>query len=379
VITRPQLDALVRLDTGERTVLSVMLDLAPERQIARDYRVAFDDLVRARNTRLVAAERKTIAREAERVRAFLADAVPHGQGVVIYSCTPADLWQVCYLAKPIQDYLYLGPRPYLRPLVDAMDEQERAVVALADSIRTRVLVVSQGIVEDSWSVLALIPGRHKQGGWLQANFQRHHDNAVDGHLRNVVERLDEFFQAHPSDRLILGGPVETVARLQDQMPRAMQARLAGRIQVELFAPDAEVLEHTTAAARAAERAAERQTVARLLETTGAGGAAVSGLEATLEAISSGRVQTLVLAADAIHAGVECPSCGRLSARVTARCSICDAATLALEDVIERAIERTLAVAGDGALVHGEAGERLHNRAGGAGAVLRYTAALPVTS
>ena len=93
---------------------------------------------------------------------------------------------------------------------------------------------------------------------------------------------------------------------------------------------------------------------------------------TLDALWNGQVDTLLVARDARMPGAECPNCGRIVASGRAECPSCSARMEPLDDIIERAIERTLGQSGQVELLGGAAAERLHEAGGGIGAILRYT-------
>jgi peptide subunit release factor 1 (eRF1) len=139
----------------------------------------------------------------------------------------------------------------------------------------------------------------------------------------------------------------------------------------MFAGEREILERTLEIEREVERKAEERLVGELFETARAGGRAVYGIPATLEAIWQGRVHRLVVADDVRLPGSECPECRRLAPEAPTACPACGARPTPLVDVVERAIERTLDESGTAEVVHGPAGRRLREEGGGLGALLRF--------
>jgi peptide chain release factor subunit 1 len=365
----PQLAELLALDAGD-LVLSVYLNLSPDRQIGRTYQVAFEDLVRELAADLEPAARAALDREAARVRVLL-DEGPRGRGLAVFSSTPRGLWQVWSLPVVVAEGVYLGRRPYLRPLLDVLDEYERYAVALVDKEKARLFVVELGEIEEQEQVYDVVPGKHDQGGWSQANYQRHHEAHVYWHLKRVADELIHLERRRPFERLVLAGPEEATAELERILPRHLRAKLVRRIPAELFATEAEILERTLAIERDVERAAEERLVADVLETAAAGGPAIHGLGATLEAVWLGRVHALVVADGLTAPGSECEGCGRLAVDVPAACPACGGRVRGLEDVVERAMERTLEEGGRVEVVHDEPAGRLRDAGEGIGAVLRY--------
>jgi peptide subunit release factor 1 (eRF1) len=371
MIKPEELRALAETRTTTAHVLSAYLNLSPARQLRRGYQVVFDDLVRRLEEQLGAGARMELREEAARVRAYLEAARRRGLGLVVFSCSPRGLWRAYHLPVPVADDVRFGPTPYLRPLLDVVDEHERYAVALVDKEKARFFTVFLGEIEEEHDLESYVLGHHDQGGWSQANYQRHQEAHVRWHLERVAERLAELLRRRPFDRLILAGPDEATAELRRILPRPLRARLAAVVPAELFAPPAKVLELTRAVEERIERAAERELVADLVETAASGGNATCGLAATLDAVGRGQVHKLVVAEGAETPGTECPRCGRLAAAPAGPCPTCGSTTEPLADVVERAVERVLDDKGAAVVVHDAAADRLVGAGGGLGALLRY--------
>lgn len=366
----PKLAELLSFDAGEALVLSVYLNLSPDRQIGRTYALVFEDLVRDLAGGLEPAARPALEVEAARVRELLAEG-PRGRGLAVFSSTPRGLWQVWELPVLVAEGIYLGRRPYLRPLLDVLDEYERTAVALVDKEKARLFLVELGEIEEQEQVYDVVPGKHDQGGWSQANYQRHHEAHVYWHLKRVADELAFLARRRPFERLVLAGPEEATAELERILPRHLRARLVRRIPAELFATEQEVLARTLEIEREVERAAEVRLVEELVATAAAGGPATHGLAATLEAVWLGRVHLLVVADGLRASGSECPGCGRLGPDAPVSCPVSGDRVTPLEDVVERAMERALEEGGRVEVVHDEAARRLREIGEGLGAVLRY--------
>ena len=365
--------ALASVDAGDDMVLSAQLDLSGDRQIERSYRVAFDDMARRYRAALARAAWPAFDREVDRVREYLAALMPAGAGLVIHSCEPLGLWHVVAVPTPIPNEIALGRFARVRSLLDFVDEHEPSAVALVDSEEARVFLLERGQVVDSWDLLSLVPGRHKQGGWSQANYQRHHDNVVDVHLRTVCDQLVELGQRQPYRRLIIGGPVEPVTRLQELLPRTLRERLAGTFEAEMFASNSETLDRASAVLKAAERESEERVVAQLREGAHDGGAAVLGFTPTLAAVAARQARTLVVASATSQQGASCPSCGGLFVGALSICPACGKVVETVGDVVDEAMRRTIVSGGDVEVTHGVAAAELLAIGAGIGALLRYAA------
>lgn len=372
MLTEKEVEKLGTFDAGGHRVLSVYLNLGPERQVQRTYRVLFGDLVKQIEMGLDDAERKALQLEAGRVQEYLIAEPPQGKGLVLFSCTPRNLWQVYHTPVPVADEVHYDSRPYARPLIDLIDEFERYAVVLVDKEKARLFTVYLDQIEEQQEVFDPVPGKHEQGGWSQARYQRHHEEHVQAHMKHVVERIVAYAEQRPFDRLVLAGPDEAASEIHHLLPETLRVRIVGTFPAEMFISDAEVLERTREVRRQAERAAEERLVDDLIDHAGPGDRATVGVTPTLEALWKGQVRRLVIADSTRLPGGECPQCGLLTVDTATACPACGAPVKPLEDLPERAIEKVLEQAGSVEIVHGHAAERLSAVGRGWGALLRFT-------
>jgi Bacterial archaeo-eukaryotic release factor family 10 len=90
----------------------------------------------------------------------------------------------------------------------------------------------------------------------------------DGYLiayRTACAELTTLLRKHPFDRLFIAGPDEAVAMLRHQLPRILRARLAGALELELFAGETDILHAARSAAEAIERQEEADAIDELLD------------------------------------------------------------------------------------------------------------------
>jgi peptide chain release factor subunit 1 len=377
-VSQEEVERLERFDSHGARVLSVYLDLDPQRQVDRSYLVVLKDLIRETRDRLDEAAGDELSKQAGRLEEWLESEQPQGRGLAVFSCSDPDLWYASYLPVPVTDHLAFEPRPHLGPLLALLDEYERYEVALVDKEKARLFSVFMGTIDESEGFEDAVPGKHDQGGWSQARLQRHHETHVYQHLQHVTERLGELLERKRFDRLILAGPEEATNELRGMLPHVLSERLVATIPAEMFAGEAEILEQSQAVAERFEREEEGRVVDAVLDEAGADGASC-GLVPTLEAIWQARVQTLLVAEGTEQEGSECQECGRLQPGHVAPCPACGGPMVPLVHLVERAMERTRGQGGEIEIVRGDPAERLRERCEGVGALYRFRAAEPPES
>ena len=287
MLSEEQIDQLAAFDGRGARVLSVYLDLDPATQVRRAYKIALEDLVKTARARLDAAAREAFETEAARVRTWLDSEKPRGKGLAIFSCAPRNLWRADFLAVRVMNHLAFEPTPDVAPLLRVIDEYERYAVAVVDKEKARLFTVFAGEIEESAHFRDWVIGKHDQGGWSQARYQRHHEAHVYWHLERVAQRLAALQRRRRFDRLILAGPEEAITELRRLLPRALERRVVAVIPASLAATDREILDTTLDIERRAERETEERLLGQLLDLAGPAGRAVLGVRPTLAARNAG--------------------------------------------------------------------------------------------
>lgn len=371
VLRRADVERLVQFDGHGARVLSLYLDLDPERQVTRSYRIVLEDLVKAVREPLEKDARRDLEAEAATVQEWLEKERPHTRALAVFSSSAAGLWATYQLPVPVADRLAFDIHPLVTPLLGLIEDLERYVVALVDKESARLVTVFEGKIESVEAFTDDVPGKHDQGGPAQARLQRHHEDHVLRHVNRVVQRLSERLRQRTFDRLILAGPEESTTAVRERMPHELARRLVATVPAEMFATDAEILRMTSGIEQRVEREREQSLVTMLIDASRSNGPGACGMPSTLEAVWLRQVRTLVLSEGLTASGSECPVDERLYLEPPGPCPMCGAGTRRVGDVVDRAAQLTLEQDGDVEIVHEAAAARLREACQGMGAVLRF--------
>src|SRR3954471_24112439 len=298
-------------------VLSVFLNLDPAEFAepparASEIRSAVDELRRlARSTDGLEHDAKVALREdVDRIEEYLSSFSPKGaHGVAVYACGPAGLFEVIRLPRPIETRAVLYDSPLIEPLAELIGTGSWCVV-LVNRQTGRMFVGDRQRLDEVDVIVDDVHGRHKQGGWSQARYQRSVDEDVQDHLRNVAEAAFVRFKRAPFDNLLLGGPQETAAEFEPKLHAYLQERVVGRVDLDVENSNTDEV-HRAAAAKIEEYERERDRAAldRLSEGLSKGSRAAAGLDDVLEALNERRVEILLLEPGYQVPGCTCPQCG----------------------------------------------------------------------
>jgi peptide subunit release factor 1 (eRF1) len=364
------LDRVMSLKASEHGVLSVYLCIEPSEMQREGYEATLLDLWKPLRSRVRGtASESRVEDEIAGVNAYVRSwKEAPGRSVAIFTSAPQDAFLAVALDVPVLAGARFGPRPFLMPLMAALDEYERYCVALVDAETAHILSVWMGRVYERIEFTDQVPGRNATGGWSQAGRARHREYHVDEHMRHVVDQLWRLHRRTPFDRLIIGGPQEALAAFKMALTRPLAAKVAGEFAGEMFASDAAVVERVRDIAEGAERAHEKALVEDVLVRAPKQQLAATGWDETLAALVDGRVHQLLLVEGVTVAGFACPD-GHTIARHGDRCPACNKPTEPEHDLAAAALQLAMHTDARIEFVRGEAADLL--RPHGAGAILRY--------
>lgn len=363
MMTPAELKALARLDLQGKPVLSLYLntDLS---QYAKEER--------KRTLKKLLAPLAADSADLRRVTRFFEREYDwQARSVAIFASAPAQLWREFRLAVPLLDYACVDTKPNLRLLSDLVDEYEGFAIALIDRDHARFFALRLGEIEEFAYELPKTPGRHKQGGWSAARWQRQIEAHALQNLKHAAQLTADFVAAQDCAHLLLAGTRDTRARFRAQLPKPLRDRIVGEFAMDLNASISQVLAKARQAQERLERERELaqvealQTAARKKAAT-----ATLGLADTLSALMEKKVYTLLVAPEVAANGAICSHCGYLAAQTLAACPLCGNAMRLVEGAVDLAVRRAIELGSRVEVVHGAAATKL-KKLGGIGAMLRY--------
>ncbi|HEX8968174.1 MAG TPA: host attachment protein [Chloroflexota bacterium] len=352
-------------------VVSAYVDTSPGRIAGQAYLISVRGAARDLRAVVPADNRDAVEAATTRIDHYLAhDFVPHQPGLALFAAGAAGYFYAVPLPQAMTDELTWAQEPRVGPLEALLDEFERTAVVLFDAARSRIFTIFLNAIESRQEFRDDLPRKQSTGGWFgleQTHMARHREDHVRQHAERTSRELMRVLRQSAFDRLLLVGPEEALAVLRHELPRPLQARLAGQLELEVFASEKDVL----AAVGAASRSIERETEARLVdELVNAGGAhAALGLAATLGALADGSVHLLLMADTFQATGAVCDHCHRLVTDAH-HCPTCGQATQPVTDVREAILRQARDQGARVEFIGEPAAERLAEY-GGIGAWTRF--------
>ena len=367
---------LARFRAEKGCAISVYVNLDPsEAPTAGDAATRINSLLHEGHERAESAselshdQREALRSDLARLRAFFDNEFDRegSRGIAVFSAGLDNAWRTLPLADPVPDKVAVAREFYLTPLVSLVGRGDGALVAAVSRERGDVYQLRAGRLEEIAHQLDETPGRHEQGGWSQARFQRHIEKLALDHFRNVADLLDRYVRRLQSPRIVVAAAEENRADFDDVISHEVRNAIVGWTHAEAHATPAELLEATRPILEEWHSEQEREAAERWREEAGRGGRATAGWADTLEAASDARVELLLFEDGADRKAWQCPRCGRVSAE-GGPCPLDGTQMEERDDGLNLAVHQTLAHGGSAlALRHHQDLEPVE----GIGALLRY--------
>jgi peptide chain release factor subunit 1 len=256
-------------------------------------------------------------------------------GLAVFACSATDLWKVYHLPDKVGPLLVVDHTTRMRPLIELINRHKLYSTVLVGKGRARVFLLNPAKVEERSDIFGVVPGRHDQGGWAQARYQRHHDDHVMRHLKDSADQTFSLLQKEDFQRLFVAGTEELVSEFAEHLHPYLRDRLAGTFPMEMVASPKEVQEQTLKVASELREIYDEDAIEKLRGEVHTGNLGAAGLEDTLHALQKGQVLMLLINDDFSAPGRSCTGCGSLC--LIDPCPFCGAATEPLEDIIENIV------------------------------------------
>jgi hypothetical protein len=293
------------------------------------------------------AERMALREDVARLRSYFDNdfSADGAHGLAVFSSTPAELFEVLRLARPVESTVVIDEAPFIEPLAET-GVSARWCVALVNRTSARIL---RGTSEHLREVERIGDEVRAQDDEPASGpgYERFVEHEVELHLELVAEALFNHFKAASFDRLVIGAPQELCSQIEAKLHSYLRQRVAGciHVDVETSTPDA-VLEAVTPVVEAEEKRREREVLDRLAQRVGAGERGAAGLEPVLEALTERRVETLLVAEGFTAPGTSCPADGWLGPDGLERCPVDDTPLRRHDNIVEVAVEAAIAQSAD---------------------------------
>lgn len=316
-------------------VLSIYLNIAPNRRGAEKYRLALRNLL----DQAADADPEDIGR----VQNFMEmDYSPQGRGLILFSCAAKDFWWAKSYMVPVQDSVFVTRRPAVRQLATLLDTYARYGVIHIDQEGARLYVFSMGNLEAIEGYLGDAVKQHKGGGWAAARLQRHESGVVTHNFQDAAEIAEEFYRHNDTQRLILAGTEKNVARFRELLSLRLRNMVIGRIAATATATPTQISEKALSLAQQAAAETAQTMTERIVTAVHKGEPAVAGLAETLTAVQEGRALHVAVLNDFVQPAYRFVDSGYILLALENADALGSGRVQELPDAVESVLRRAMA-------------------------------------
>ncbi len=227
-------------------------------------------------------------------------------GVAIFACAGENnFFEVIELDAPIEEHsMHVSDSPHLFPLARLIDQNPRHIALVADTDEARIFVFDPASPKSVHVVWHADGDVEPTGEMSRVRYPLWLENQRRRHAKNVVEMLGRVVKNEQINHIILAGDEVIIPLLKEQMPQHLSDKLVDVLRLDIRTPENEILKATTKALFDNNIQSDAEKVRDLFDKYQAGGLAVVGLDDTLNALSKGQVDELVLSASLEDISVE---------------------------------------------------------------------------
>lgn len=330
------LQELAELVSEDAPVLSLYLSLDRHARTTDEHKLALRQLLAQ------AAEHGAATPDIERIERFFEHEFDRqGQSVACFSCQAVKFWRAYPLLAPVTDAVFVGRRPYVKPLSDLWDNYASFAVVMVDREGARILTYRLGALVDTAGTLGTEVKRHKQGGWSSQKLQRSEDQEARHNLKDAAEWAVDYLAQHKVQQAVLSGTEENLAEFRSLMPRPLADKVVGQVNLNVNTSPAEAWERAYDVAQQTHKRQEAELLEEVITLAHKGGAGSIGLTDTLLALQQGRVHQLLLDPALKQPGQQCSHCSALVVEDGETCPYCGGKLVASSDIINLAVHHAI--------------------------------------
>ncbi len=308
------LQRLVKVGPGQKTFLSIYLDLSPDGSGKKRHPVFLKSRLSelAKTPPAHSREQTLLARDLRRVQKYLEeDLDPAWKGIALFTCPSEDVFLAVPMSLPPANSLALSPYPHLFSLARQAELYQTYAILAADSRQARLFLVHEGRPEKQISLFWEDKHTTRFGrmGLSFQKFQRHQQEHIKQRAKETVENLGKWIARREIKYLFLASEEEMEGEIQKQLPAALKKKQVPLTSLDPRDPDHKILSGALQVLQTLSRERSEALARQIMDEAQPLGRATVGPEPTLSALQNHQVERLVLDGKFHATGWQCLLCG----------------------------------------------------------------------
>ena len=303
-------EKLAAFEPSDAPFISLYLNAEANQNGRDEYRTWLKNSIRdeAENYEEESEEARAFAEATDRIGEFLDNSANEANGIAVFASTDGKFFETAQLDIPFpENQMFVLDRPHIFPLLRLIDQNPKYCVLWADTNKADIYVfggentinVETETNAKVESIQNEITQRSKAGGWSQARFQRRIENFHLKHAKETVEEVEKLMRDAKIEHLVLCGDEETIIPLlREQFSKVIAENIVSTLNMSQYASEDEIHEKTREIMNIDNAVRDKEKVERMFNASkSSAGLGTMGVEKTLEALSNGQVEELLLSAD----------------------------------------------------------------------------------
>jgi peptide subunit release factor 1 (eRF1) len=304
------------LKTDGNPVTTVYLDVSTSQKL-RSVEIIVNNLFKQKKEKtfyknLSEDEKKSVEKDIKGIIKYLNNQVGGSrQSLMIISSSRSYVWQIVHLGFPVENLMVIQDRPYLRPFLEGVSHERNYVIVLVDQGKAKILSNNLGNKEELLNVVNLLPDNSTEGGFggmEERKNERHKEEVVAKHYKNVASQLEQFDKKYHFDWIVLGGLKETMADFVHYLKSDINDKISMEIPVDPNLSMDKVFQWVDREIPKCREKFEQNLLNMLANEFHKNYKGVTGINHVEEALQQGQVDTLMIQDGFQKKGRVCKSC-----------------------------------------------------------------------
>ncbi|GEM_PF-1951661 len=322
LITREQIEDLMRRRFGEIPVTSFYLNVDQTRYPKEEYQKNVKTLVRKSRERL---EHEGLSREGrysvledfERVlSAVNGIKASWYRGFAVFTSSKNGFYQEYHLDDPVADKLVVDRFPYTRPLFAVLRMKQRYIVLLLKKDKLRAFEVYGSRIEECIDLFVSTVFSSRKNAYIFINEKKYQNRLETEYAKFLHEASNEaldLLTRRDADYIVLGGDRGVCRDFEDAMHPYLRERFAGCIEAGFDVGEHTVLDAVRNISRVKSEQIDAELAKKIRDEIGRHGKACRGVKEVLKALSLASVSVLLMEQGYAAPGYMDAASGRLFA------------------------------------------------------------------
>jgi peptide chain release factor subunit 1 len=240
-------------------------------------------------------EKAGLSKDADKIREKLAHLRPNSyKALYVISSVSKGIFHIFELHVSFSSFVSLSSIINLVPLLRLLDVYRRHALVHVTKEKASFFSIHFGKVDYSESFQKEIQGRHKQGGWSQARFQRHAENEAEQNFKVAADLIFEEYKKAPFDALILAGAEENTNKIRKMLHQDLHERVVVDDVSDAHLEERDVEKQALRIVEKIDQDEKQALIQTFENSLGEGNKAVRGIDNIIDVIHEGRGMNLIV-------------------------------------------------------------------------------------